>query len=165
MQDTLGTYLHDHLAGAALAMDLLEAMGSKYSGEPLGSFAKSLLAEVQADRAVLQGIADGVGTGSNRLKEWSAWVGEKVSRLKLGTNPESFGAFEALEFLEVGVYGKSLLWQALSTVAVEEKAMANIDFEQLIARAKSQLEEIEAHRLAGARAALFPVKHDSGNHR
>ena len=162
MDDTLATYLHDHLAGAALAIDLLDAMRSKYSGEPLGNFAESLRIELEADRAVLQGISDRAGSGSNRLKEWSAWAGEKLSRLKLGTNPDGFGAFEALEFLEVGVYGKSLMWQALSTVAVEEKIFAGVDLNRLITRAQSQREQIEAHRLAAARAALVPVKAQPG---
>jgi hypothetical protein len=161
MNDSLATYLHDHLAGSALAIDLVEAMCSKYSGEPLGKFAESLLVEIKADRAVLQGICDRVGSGSNRLKEWSAWATEKLSRLKLGSNPESFGAFEALEFLELGVYGKSLLWQSLSTIAIEEKVLSGIDFEELIARAQTQREQLEAHRLATARAALVPVEQHS----
>jgi hypothetical protein len=159
MDDSLATYLHDHLAGAELAIDLVEAMRKKYSSGPLGRFAESLLSELEADRGVLQGISDRVGSGSNRLKEWSAWATEKLSRLKLGTGPESFGAFEALEFLEVGVYGKSLLWHALSSIAVEEKALSGIDFQQLIARANTQREQLETHRLAAARAALVPVKH------
>lgn len=163
MNDSLATYLQDHLAGSALAIDLVEAMRSKYSGEPLGNFADSLLLEIKADRAVLQGICDRVGSGSNRLKELSAWAAEKLSRLKLGSNPESFGAFEALEFLQVGVYGKSLLWKALTTIAVEEKALSGIDFEELIARADTQREQLEAHRLATARAALVPVEQHSRN--
>jgi hypothetical protein len=47
MSDPLATYLHDHLAGAALAIDLLKSMQRNNTGEPLGQFAKSLLADIE----------------------------------------------------------------------------------------------------------------------
>jgi hypothetical protein len=156
MQDALATYLHDHLAGAALAVDLLDSMRRKYSGNPLGNFAGSMLAEIKVDREVLQGIADRVGTGSSHLKDWSAWVAEKVSRLKLGRDPESLGAFEALEFLQVGISGKLLLWHALSAIAPEEERLPAVDFAGLIARAQAQYEQMGRERLALVRETLVP---------
>jgi hypothetical protein len=35
MHDPLATYLKDHLAGAGLAIDLLEAMGDRHKNEAL----------------------------------------------------------------------------------------------------------------------------------
>jgi hypothetical protein len=154
MEDALATYLHNHLAGAALAVDLLDSMRRRYSGDPLGDFAGSMLAEIKADREVLQGIADRVGAGSSHLKDWSAWVTEKVSRLKLGGDPESLGAFDALEFLQVGISGKLLLWNALSAIAPEEERMPTVDFAELIARAQAQFEQFERERLAVVHGAL-----------
>jgi hypothetical protein len=83
MNDLLATYLHDRRAGAVVAINLLEALRDQHGGEPLGQFAAELLVEVEADRAVLQGLAEQVGKGSSRLKEATALLGEKVSRLKL----------------------------------------------------------------------------------
>jgi hypothetical protein len=41
------------------------------------------------------------------MKEWGAWMGEKVSRLKLKHGQgDGLGTFEALEFLVVGIHGK-----------------------------------------------------------
>jgi len=36
MSDPLGTYLNDHLAGAAHAIDLVEFMRDRYEGEVIG---------------------------------------------------------------------------------------------------------------------------------
>ena len=43
MSDPLATYLHDHLAGAVHAIDLLESMRKQHMDEPLGRFAARLL--------------------------------------------------------------------------------------------------------------------------
>jgi hypothetical protein len=41
MDKPLAIYLHDHLAGAALAADLLKAMKDKHPGDPLGDLPRS----------------------------------------------------------------------------------------------------------------------------
>ena len=45
MDNPLATYLHDHLAGADAAIDLLQNLRDQHSDEPLGQFAAELLAE------------------------------------------------------------------------------------------------------------------------
>ncbi len=80
MSEPLAIYLHDHLAGTALALGLLAAMRDKHPGESLGAFAAAMLIEVESDRSVLQSLADRKGSGSSKLKEVSAWFTEKVSR-------------------------------------------------------------------------------------
>jgi hypothetical protein len=64
MENPLAIYLHDHLAGAALAVDLLEALRDKHPKEPLGDFAAMMLSEVEADRSMLKNLADRIGSGS-----------------------------------------------------------------------------------------------------
>jgi hypothetical protein len=59
--------------------------------------------EVEADRITLKSLADTVGGGSDHLKEFGAWLSEKVSRIKLNSDSHSLGAFEALEFLALGI--------------------------------------------------------------
>src|SRR5438477_12079309 len=48
MSDALEDYLHDHLAGAGAAIDLLETMSKECAGEPLGQFAGELLVEAES---------------------------------------------------------------------------------------------------------------------
>jgi hypothetical protein len=156
MSDPLATYLHDHLAGSAHAVDLIEVLRDQYAGEPLGEFADGLLAEVQADRATLKGLAERVGEGSSGLKEFSGWLAEKVSRLKLRPHDNGgLGTFEALEFLALGVYGKLELWRALAVVSPLDARLLGVDFYELAARAEAQHREIEAWRLEVARTALL----------
>ena len=59
--DALTTYLQDHLAGALHAIELLKAMRDHFAGEPLGTFADEVLAEVEADREVLARLTERVG--------------------------------------------------------------------------------------------------------
>jgi hypothetical protein len=74
MDNPLAIYLHDHLAGAALAIDLRRVDHS-------GVLSRS-------DLTTLKNLADRIGTGSDRLKEFSAWMSEKVSREESQAQPD-----------------------------------------------------------------------------
>jgi hypothetical protein len=155
MSDPLATYLHDHLSGAVVAINLLEALRDQHNGKPLGQFAADLLSEVEADRAVLQELADRVGAETSVLKEATAWLGEKVSRLKLRSHPnDRLGTFETLEALALGILGKLALWRALGVVAVVDIRLSGIDFNHLDARAQAQHASVEERRLEIAPMAL-----------
>jgi hypothetical protein len=153
--DPLATYLHDHLAGAMHAIELVEAMRDEYAGKPLGQFAAMILAEIESDRAVLKKLADRVGVGSSSLKEMTAWFGEKLSRLKLRRGGEyGLGLLESLEFLALGIRGKLALWDALAVIADGDARLQGTDFQHLAARAESQFAKVEELRLETARTAL-----------
>jgi hypothetical protein len=158
MSDPLAIYLHDHLAGAALAIDLLKSMQRNHAGEPLGQFAKSLLADIEADRDVLRELTGRVGVGSSAFKQLTAWLSEKVSRVKLGgQSPNDFGTFEALEFLQLGIHGKWALWQTLAVVAVTDERLRGTDFLRLATRAATQESQVEQLRLQTARLVFEPA--------
>jgi hypothetical protein len=148
MSDPLATYMNDHLAGSAYAIDLVEFIRDRYEGQELGQFAGWLLIEIEADREFLKGLAERAGGGSSKVKELTAWLGEKVSRLKLGHAANNgLGLFEALEFLEIGIHGKLELWRALAAVAPGNPRLRGVDFEHLANRAEKQREEVESRRL------------------
>jgi len=159
MNNPLDTYMNDHLAGSTYAIDLVEFIRDAYQGQELGQFAAWLLAQIEADREVLQGLAERVGAGSSKGKELTAWLGHKVSRLKLGqTRNEGLGLFEALEFLEIGIHGKLELWRAFAVVAPSNPQLSGVDFEQLASRAEKQREEVESRRLRVAHFVFGPDK-------
>jgi hypothetical protein len=152
MSNPLRTYIEDHLAGSAYAIDLVEFIRDTYEGQEVGQFAAWLLAEIEADREVLKGLAGRVGGGSSKVKELTAWLGEKVSRLKLGHSADDGSAlFEALEFLEIGIHGKFELWQVLEAVKLASPQLREVDFEHLARRAEKQRAEVEKRRLEVAR--------------
>jgi hypothetical protein len=154
MDKDLAIYLHDHLAGAALAVDLLQALRDKHSQDELGDFAAMMLAEVEMDRSTLKALADRIGSGSSQLKEMSAWLSEKVSRIKLNREAHSLGTFEALEFLALGILGKLALWDALKAALPSDADLTEIDFDHLASRARTQHARVEERRLAEARTVL-----------
>jgi hypothetical protein len=153
--DALQTYLQDHLAGALHAIELLRAMRDHFAGQPLGEFASHILAEVEADRDILARVTEAVGGTAGGMKEWGAWLAEKVSRLKLKHGPaDGLGTFEALEFLVLGIHGKWALWRAMAIVAAFDLRLRDIDFAGLTARAESQHQRVEEQRLTCAQAVF-----------
>lgn len=156
MNDSLGVYLHDHLAGAAYAVDLVEFMRDQHREEELGRFASEILIEIKKDRATLRAIAERVGTsGGSILKEAASWAAEKVSRFKLGHDAGSgLATFEALEFLAMGILGKRALWRALAAIGPSDPRLAGVDFDALAARAQYQHGLVDQRRLILARTAL-----------
>jgi hypothetical protein len=158
MSDPLAIYLHDHLGGARLAIEVLESMSDRKNRHPLADFADRLLLDIKADRDTLQTLAKSMGTDSSVFKEVAGWLAEKAARLKLGhTNADAFNTFQTLEFLSLGILGKLALWRALEVVAVSDQRLAGFDFLALSARAKAQQETVEQRRLDLATAAMAPT--------
>lgn len=156
MSDPLATYLQDHLAGAMAGVEILESLRDQHAGEPLGRFAAKLLVEIEADRDLLQSLVDQVG-GSSRIKEATAWVGEKISRLKFSRQAGGdLATFEALEALSLGILGKRALGKALNAVAGQDARLANPDLAELAMRSQSQFVRVEKRRILAAQAALSP---------
>jgi hypothetical protein len=151
--------LEDHLAGAAYAIDLLGAIRERHADESLGQFAAGMLVELEADSAILKELAERIGRGPSGLKGVSAWIAEKVSRLKLKhDSSDGLGTFEALEFLAVGIQGKLALWRALTAVSPGDARLDQVDFDHLVERAEIQHSRMEERRLEAARTALRPVQ-------
>ena len=163
--DALTTYLQDHLAGAIHAIELLKAMRDHFAGEPLGAFAAEMLAEIESDRDLLAKLTKRVGGSAGGVKEWGAWLSEKVSRLKLKHgSADGLGTFEALEFLVIGIHGKRALWRAMEVVASFDSRLRDIDFTELIARAEKQHQKAEERRLACAHSVFRSDHNDDGEH-
>lgn len=149
MNQSLETYLHDHLAGANLAINLLEAVLKKPADAPLKAFLSSLLENIAEDRDALKTLADRMGVGTSRLKELAAWVGEKLTQVKLGSaDSVSFEIFEALELVELGIRGKLQMWHALLLASSTDERLRGVDYEGFIARAEAQYAAVEAQRLS-----------------
>ena len=130
-------------------------MRDHFTGEPLGTFASQLLAEIEADRDILAKLTESAGGTTGGVKEWGAWLAEKVSRLKLKHgSADGLGTFEALEFLVIGIHGKRALWRALAAVASFDSRVQGIDFAELISRAENQHQKVEEQRLACAQSVF-----------
>ena len=155
MNNPLATYLHDHLAGANFAVELLQNLQQQHSDHETGAFAATILAEVQEDRKVLERIIQNIGESHFDAKDALAWLGEKVSRVKLSNGqPDDLSTFEALEMLDLGIAGKVSLWRALRVIGQFDGRLAAFDFVALLQRAQDQFNRVENYKLSIARCAF-----------
>lgn len=152
--DYLEIYLNDHLAGATGGVELARRVRKNNAGEH--EFATSLsrvCEEIEADRATLETLVDGLGIARDRFKPIGAWVGEKVARLKPNGRLRGYSPLSRvleLEGLAMGITGKKALWEALRDRDLV--APPGIDFEQLALRAEEQRAAVEGlHSIAAAR--------------
>ena len=82
-------------------------------------------------------------------RKTSAWLAEKIVQVKLvmdDVRGGSFQIFEISEALSLGIEGKKLLWQALSTVAEMSPRLQGPEYPRLIRRAEEQRDRVEAIR-------------------
>jgi hypothetical protein len=153
----LATYLNDHLAGAAGALELLEHLEAAYTGTDIGRFAAELRTEIKADQQELERLMQRLDVAESHTRKAAAWFAEKVSELKLRLDDPGDGAlrlFQSLEALSLGIEGKRGLWRALAAAAEDQPALRLADYEHLIQRAEEQRRLVESVRLEAAKKAL-----------
>lgn len=154
MRAELAVYLNDHLAGSVAGVDLARRLSLRPGADPrLPELADAIVADQQALREVLRRLA----APESPLKQGTAWLAEKLTRLK--TARGSTGAaprdlLTELELLALGVHGKRLLWEVLRTVQALFPELACQDFAALADRAAAQHAFLNEQRLAAARAAF-----------
>ena len=156
----LDTYLNDHLGGAMLGSDLAEQIRERAEGTTLGDVMATFAPEIQEDRETLIDLMEQLGTSKNPVKQVTAWMAEKASRMKFGgasSGEPDFGLFMALETLTLGVEGKLAMWKALKQIAHEHPPLAAVNLDNLIARAESQHDGLENERLATSGRVLSPT--------
>lgn len=161
MSESLVTYLNDHLAGAQVAIQLLESMRNQNDDQELRQFASVLLPEIQADDQTLRHIVENIGSGPSGIKQVGGWLLEKTARLKLGhTGSRSFELFQSMELLALGVQGKLSLWKGLRAALGQDARLRGYDFDSLIVRAQEQYDKVESQRLKLAQSVLSPTALD-----
>jgi hypothetical protein len=155
MSEPLAIYLNDHLGGAQIAIEVLEAMRDQHDDQRFREFADFLLPEIQADDRILRSIAEKIDASPSIAKQVGGWLLEKAARLKLGhTGSTDFEMFESLELLALGVHGKQCLWKALEAASKLDSRLREYNFNELITRAQQQYDKIESQRLDLAQTVL-----------
>jgi hypothetical protein len=155
MSNPLGTYVNDHLGGAQIAIQLLQAMRDQHDDPKYREFARVLLPEIEADDRTLRSIAERIGSSPSAMKEAGGWLLEKFARMKLGhTGSTDFDMFESLELLVLGIHGKLCLWKALEAASIRDSRLYGYEFGNLASRAREQYDKVEKERLDLAQAVL-----------
>ena len=151
------TYLNHHIAGTVAALEALEHLGTLQRGTPLERTFVELQAEVAADRRMLEELMTRLKITESGAGKATAWLGEKMARLRLQLDERKSRALhllEALEALSLGLEGKRLLWISLAAAALENPALAGLDYQLMVGRAEEQRRRVEKLRVDAARNAL-----------
>ncbi len=80
--ETIDSYLNDHLAGSVGALKLVAHWANLYKGKPLGAFFTDIEAEIQADQDTLRDLMRTFGIEESNLRKTSAWAAEKIGRMR-----------------------------------------------------------------------------------
>lgn len=153
----LETYLNDHLAGAAAAVELIDTLRSNNEGTPLDAYLVGLGAEVEEDRETLQAVMDALGVPRSTVKQAGGRVLERLSRLRLSdriTGSVHVSRLMEIEALSLGIEGKVALWRSLETVAAASPGLVGVDLPALVQRAAAQRAGLEPFRLEAAAQAF-----------
>jgi len=155
--DEIETYLKDHYAGGIGALELLEHSIETQAGTPLAAFFAELRDDIKADHDQLQNLMTALGVDDSNARNAGAWLGEKLSRAKLGfsgSGGSGLRLFQTLESLALGITGKRLLWRALHAIRQSSPVLQQTDFEHLEQRAIQQSDRVETKRLKMAPSVL-----------
>lgn len=155
----LAIYLNDHLAGSTVGRDLSRRSADSNRGTSYEPFLSQLAGEIDEDRRSLLAIMDALGVRVDRFKAAAAWGAEKLGRLKLNGQLRGYSPLSRvveLEGLVLGVYGKRALWITLGELARDRPVLVADELQGLRARAESQLEGLETHRIQAIADALGP---------
>jgi hypothetical protein len=150
----LDVYLNDHLAGGTAGLNLAQMAADEHRSDEHGAFFGEIASEIKQDHETLERVMDALAADQSATKVATAEIGSKLMGSKFKGTEDQLNAFVTLETLSIGVEGKYCLWTALKTVQDDNPALADFDIDELISRAQSQRERIEAKRLELAPQAL-----------
>ena len=150
----LDTYLNDHHAGATAGVNLARMAADEHQQHEHGPFFAEIAHEITTDHDTLERLMAKMNVDKSASKSALAEVGSKLMAPKFTGTDDELNAFVTLETLSIGIEGKLCMWKALKAVEDAYPSMEEFDLDELIARAESQRERIEAKRLELAPAAL-----------
>lgn len=156
----IGIYLNDHLAGSTGGLELARRTAGAHRGTEAGTTLTRLAKEIEEDRDALLEIMAALEVPVRQYKVASAWVAEKVGRLKLNgrlLDRSPLSSLVELEALRLGVEGKACLWRTLLLVAKHEPRLDSSQLDSLLDRATLQLETVEAMRMEASAEVFIPA--------
>lgn len=155
--DTLDAYLNDHRAGATGALNLIRRMAESEDVPTPAAFLEELADRVEQDLRTLEDVMERLDVSRDTARAAAGWLGENVSRLRLSpviTGSDHLSHLLELEMVSMGIQGKVMLWQSLQRAVGGDSRLLDVDFEALVERGRRQFDDVQAHRLDTAEAAL-----------
>ena len=151
----LDTYLNDHIAGATAGTNLAKIAAEEHQTDEHGPFFSEIYADISKDFGTLKDLATALGVEESAGKGALAEIGSKMMAPKFTAGEDDeLNAFITLETLSIGIEGKVCMWQALKRVEDAYPTLEKFGLDELLERAQSQRDRLEAQRLEIAAQAL-----------
>lgn len=153
----LAIYMNDQLALGVLWREIARRCARSNHGTETGAAAGRVADAIAADVATFERIMRELGVPKTHAKPVLAMAGERLGRLKLNGRLRGYSPlsrFEELDVLVMGIDGKVVLWQNLRDLAGLGARLPDVDFDELIARARRQRAELESHHAQAGREAF-----------
>jgi hypothetical protein len=163
--DLLGIYLNDHLAGATGGAELARRVAASRRSTPAGAALGQLARDIDQDRTALISIMTALGVPVRRYKVGLGWVGERIGRLKLNgylVSRSPLSSLEELELLRLGAEGKAAGWRTLRVLADSDRRVDARQLDELVGRARSQVEVLEDLRVKAASEVISREQDPAG---
>lgn len=153
----LRIYMNDQLAAGILWREFAWRAQRNNRGTPLGEALARVAQITTEDVERFVFMMDRLGLPRNRVKAGAAVVAERFSRLKLNgrlVSHSPLSRFVELDFLLMGVVGKKLLWKNLGDLAGLRTRLPDVDFDELLERAQTQIDLLQPFHAEAAREAF-----------
>ena len=154
----LGIYMTDHLALGVFALELTRRAQRAHAGTALGAALARVAEEgIAQDISFYKQMMRRLGLSCRSPKIALAIVGERVGRAKLNGHlrrRSPLSSFEELDFVVMAIENKVVLWENLRDLAGLRERLPDVDFDELIARARAQRSQLEPFRLDLGRSAF-----------
>jgi len=155
--DLLAIFLNDQLALGIGYRELARRNAKSNAGTPLGDASERVARGIAEDVETFEGIMARLGVAKSPVKGPLAIAGERLARLKLNgrlTSYSPLSRFLELDLLTIGLAGKPQLWTTLRDLADLGERLPDVDFDDLIRRAREQHEMLEPFREQAGRHAF-----------
>jgi len=153
----LAIYMNDQLALGVLWREIARRSARANHGTPAGEAIGRVASAIAEDVETFEQIMRDLGIPKTPAKPVLAMAGERIGRLKLNGRLRGYSPlsrFEELDFLVMGIDGKVVLWCNLRDHAGLGARLPDVDFEELVARARIQRTELEPFHAQAGREAL-----------
>lgn len=148
----LAAYLHNHLAGADAATEVVERLQRTCAGRPEERLFESLQPRFRHEKQVVERLLSELDESTGSAKRAVGSLAGKALRAIADDGADGVSLFQALEGLAIGVQGKRCMWRALQAA----KPSMGRELRFLAMDAVRQWEEIENLRLALASQIFRP---------
>ena len=155
----LQIYLNDHLALMVGELQLAERCAHSNPKEELGRCLTKLVGDLRIERQVVEELIRQSGGRPDMVKQGTAWLAEKIGRLKMNGSWLEYSDLSRLlelETLELAAHERAVFWQNIEH-AVEmdgTQTIVSTNVARYYGEAMNHCSELSNHRLDAVRAAF-----------